>query len=78
MTMTTTTLMTINCVCVDCRFWAWLLDWMSSPPALSDLCIRTLRIVLRRPLPDKLVDLPLPVFVRQCVMLDHILAHFQQ
>lgn len=59
-----------------CLFWQWLMDWVSNPSALSDLCIHKLRNVLRRPLQDKLSVLPLPTFLRHCILLDHILPEF--
>jgi len=46
--------------------------------SLSDLCIGKLRTILRHPLEAKLARLPLPPFVRRCVMLEHVLVEFEE
>jgi hypothetical protein len=64
-----------ECVCLR-SFWMWLTEWAMNPSPLGDLCIRKLRTILRRPLNLKVACLPLPAFVRSCVMLEHVLAEF--
>lgn len=62
----------------DCDFWLWLVSQVSNPMSLFDLCVLRIRDCMGLRLCSQLDQLPLPPFVRRCLLMEDVIDPYLQ
>lgn len=60
----------------DCDLWGWLVGHVSNPLTLFDICVHRTRRCIGLGIGVKLDQLPLPGFIKRCLLLDDLFSQY--
>ena len=61
----------------NCKFWLWLIDYVTHPKSLFDQTVFKIRLLLGQRLTKDIDCLPLPSVIKRMLSLEHVFSNYE-